>query len=64
MTLPLDPDALSAHYESMWTEAAPTLQAGRAALDPQLARLADDARRGVTYPLTASQDAHVRSSAR
>jgi 2'-5' RNA ligase len=48
VTAPLDPDALGAHYDAMWTEAAPVVQAGGAAFDPQFAHLADDARRGVT----------------
>jgi hypothetical protein len=48
MTVILESDALGAHYDAMWTEAAATLQAGGATLDPQVVGLADDARRGVT----------------
>jgi 2'-5' RNA ligase len=48
VTAPLQPGALGAHYDAMWTEAASVVQAGGAALDPQVAHPADDARRGVT----------------
>jgi 2'-5' RNA ligase len=48
MTTILQSDVLAAHYDAMWTEAAASVQAGGATLDPQVVALADDARRGVT----------------
>lgn len=40
--------ALAAHYDGLWEEAAPAVQAGRAALDPWLSPGQTDARRGLT----------------
>jgi 2'-5' RNA ligase len=39
---------LAAHYDTLWTEASPTVESGGAILDPWLVRPGDDARRGVT----------------
>ena len=48
MTALSEPNALDAHYDTLWAEAAPLVRAGRAMLDPWLPRHADDARPGVT----------------
>lgn len=41
-------NALAAHYDSLWDEAAPLVRAGDATVDPWLCATARDARRGIT----------------
>ncbi len=57
------PHPLRAHYDAMWAEAAPLVGAGGAALDPWLARPADDARRGVTLLTRPAPDVAERLAA-